>query len=371
MLFDPKSITVNHASGVPLAEQINQQFIWLIASRQLHPGNRLPPVRELAKHLSININTVRTAYQRLEANGLVATRHGSGTQVLPINSNLLARLAGAVQTNTVGIIFPNMGNPFYQTFLQGVEEITHEQHIMLFICNMHDDPEELENSFAQLLAKHVDGIITVSCSVRGLLQEKSDGTPAIPLVTVDWPDCKENVVLLDLKNAGYQATRHLIEHGHRRIGLITFNQDLSNVLPINSGYEQALKEAGIKPEEKLIARVPGFEMNTGAQGMQTLLANSQPPTAIFAIADILALGAMQTIKASGLTIPEDIALTSFNDIAFAPLVEPPLTTVSAPTHRLGKEAIKMLLNLMKGAPLSKSKVLLPTSLIIRQSCGTH
>jgi DNA-binding LacI/PurR family transcriptional regulator len=189
------------------------------------------------------------------------------------------------------------------------------------------------------------------------------------LVTVDWPGCRGYSVQIDLELAGYQATQHLLAHGHRRIGLVTFAMQPANVSPIHLGYQRALEETGLRVDPDLIAGVPGFDMASGAKGAVRLLALPQPPTAIFAIADTLALGALKAIKLAGLRIPEDIALAGFNDTPLAALVEPPLTTVAAPAVELGRQAMSMLQDLITGVKPSKRQIVLPTAPVIRRSCG--
>ena len=112
-------------------------------------------------------------------------------------------------------------------------------------------------------------------------------------------------------------------------------------------------------------------MAAGAEGARKLLALTQPPMAIFAIADMLALGALCAIKSAGLRIPQDIALVGFNDIPTAALVEPPLTTVAAPAQEMGAVAMQMLQDLIAGRKPSHRRVVLPVSLVVRQSCGAH
>jgi len=114
------AITIDPDSGEPLVEQLRRQFTWQIAAGQLKPGDRLPSVRDLAQRLSINLHTVRSAYRRLEADGLVRTRQGSGTRVLQLDLQRLVELAGRSRSGTIGVILPGLSNPFYHSFLQGV-----------------------------------------------------------------------------------------------------------------------------------------------------------------------------------------------------------------------------------------------------------
>ncbi len=359
------------ASGIPLAQQIRQYYSRSIASGKLHAGDLLPAVRALAGQLGVNVNTVRQAYSRLERDGLVKTSQGVGTQVLDLDPNRLLRMARAETTNSVGLILPDLGNPFYYPFLQGVESVAHQDQTLLLVCNTHDDQRDMLRSFAQLSAQHIDGIIAAACNLCDFLPSAAGRNAALPLVTADWPECSGYSVQMDLANAGYLATRHLIDHGHRRIGLITVDRLPVNVRPVNDGYERALHSARLQVEPSLITRIGTWDMESGRQAAERLIGLPQPPTAIFAIADMLALGAMEAVQRAGLRIPQDLALTSFNDITFAALVKPALTTVAAPTYELGRQAMRMLNALRAGKIPARKRITLPTSLVIRESCGEH
>jgi DNA-binding LacI/PurR family transcriptional regulator len=367
------NVTIDPRLPTTFTQQLREQFAWLIASGQLGPGNRLPSVRRLAQQLTINVNTVHSAYQGLKADGLVETRRGVGTCVLRQEPARLARAGGSIPSHTVGVIIPSLENPFYHAFLQGIEACTHQDRRMLFVCSVHEDPTEARRYLAQLAAKGVDGVIVAGLDpMRPIGSDvEPHAASTLPLVTVDQPDCVGFSVLIDLEMAGYLATRHLLDHGHRRVGLVTYPTQASNVRPVIAGFERALGEAAIQPDRALVAEVPGFGTAEGAEGTRRLLALPEPPTAIFAIADMLAIGAMAAIKQADLRIPEDVGLTSFNDIPLAGLVDPPLTTVAAPARQAGVEAMHMLECLIGGKRPPRKRVTLPVSLIVRQSCGAH
>lgn len=353
--------------GTTLVQQIKQQIGWLIANGRLKAGDQLPPVQALAERLGVNLHTVRKAYLRLAAEGLVESRQGRGTHVLPFDPLRMAQGTGLTRSHTVGVIVPSWTNPFYHALLQGIEEVAEEDQTLLFLCNTHDDPNTARNDVARLAAKGVDGILMVSHDTAPFMSSRV----SLPIVSIDWSANSGYSVQADLRTAGSLAVRHLIDHGHRRIGLITFIADAENVSPVNEGYRQALESGNLPFEDTLVARVPGFSMSCGAEGARMLLKSENPPTAIFAIADMLALGALKEIKAAGLRIPQDMALVSFNDIPAADLVEPPLTTVAAPAAQMGHEAMKMLRSLIEGRKPHQRRIVLPTSLVVRQSCGTH
>jgi len=368
-------ININPRLDTTITQQLKQQVDWFIASGQLQPGDILPSVRQVANHYGININTVRSAYQKLEAEGLVETRQGVGTRVLPYNLERMAQLASSLPSHTVGVIFPSLASPIYHTFLQGVESVATQTRTMLFMCLTHDDRGETQRYYAQLASKNVDGILLASEDDRLLASTEHDPLSrkpqAIPLVVVDWPPSTGYAVNMDLEDVGYQATQHLLQHGHRRIGLITHALDLPNVQPLNMGYQRALRVAEIAIDARLIVAVHGFDITVGAEGARKLMAVDNPPTAIFAFSDRPAIGAMCALQQIGLRIPQDVAIVGFNDIPLAEFVNPPLTTVAAPAYEMGLKAMKMLQSLIAGKDPDQKQLILPTSLVIRQSCGEH
>jgi len=366
-------LTIDTDTDLTLWLQLKQQLTWHIASGRIQPGEKLPSVRQLASHLGINVNTVRAAYQKLEAEGLVATRHGSGTVVLEFDPFHLAQQASGARTHTVGVLVPRLTNPFYPAFLRGVEDVARRDHTLLFICNTDDDPVTGSAYLDLLVAKQVDGLILAPC---GLQLGRQDHTTSwdqafspIPIVHVDRPEETGYAILLDSEGAGFAAANHLIQHGHRHIGLITCYLDTAAVRHCFQGYGQALEAAGLSHRPDLLATAPAFTVAAGYEAAQELLAGPTPPTAIFAASDVLAVGAMLAIKERGLHIPDDVALVGYNDIEMAALVEPPLTTVAAPMRELGATAMQMLLRLVAGETIEKQQVTLPTRLVIRRTCG--
>lgn len=370
-MLNNETLVIDPDSGIPIYQQIKSHLVWMMAAGKLNPGDTLPSVRSLSAQLKVNIQTIRMAYQRLEEDGLVFTRHGLGTVVQEVDLSRQENQPRTIRSHTIGVILPTMSNPFYQTFIEGVEKIASEDGTLLFLCCTHDDPSLALKFYRQLLARNVDGVILASCLIPGLY---SNGIPApstLPVVIADFPGSGGVNVQLDLESAGYLGTGHLITHGHKRIGLITLKTDYENVLPIISGYRRAIDEANISFDETLVARVNSFQSEAGAMGARLLLNLDQPPTAIFCVADLLALGAMREIKRLGFSIPKDFAVVGFNDIPPAALSDPPLTSVAAPAFEMGVESTRRLRGLTAGETPAERELVLPTRLVVRESCGKH
>lgn len=364
-------LRIDPEAALPLSAQLQQQIVWLMASGELQEGDRLPAIRDLAKHLGINMHTVRVAYQKLETDGLVVSRRGVGTSVATYDPRRLAQLAPDLPSFTIGVLIPGV-NPFYVPFVQGVQAAARESRQLLFICHFYDDPPLARRYVNQLSAKGVDGVILASTrtvTLEGKAGEGPEGSGMPPVVYVDEPDAPDYAVLLDSEGAGYRATTHLLEHGHSRIGFITGPLSWRNLRECHLGYQRALKSAGLDGDPSLVVEVPAFTIDGGCRAADKLLDQSSPPSAIFGAADILAIGAMQAIQARGMVVPDDVALVGYNDIELAALVHPPLTTVSAPAYEMGVRAMTMLRHLHSGLPVQPRRVVLDTELIIRSSCG--
>ncbi len=358
------SVRLDPHAHLPLAAQLSEQITWLIASGALADGERLPPVRDLARELGIHMHTVRAAYGMMESKGLVATRRGRGTQVLSYDRLIQPQRTPNLPTFSIGILIPGY-NMFYLPFLRGIEEAAGARHSMLSVAHTRDDPRRTKQYLDQLTAKNVDGVILVACWEPGSGKQPSH----VPVVYVDIPGAPGPSVLLDSERAALLTVSHLIEHGHKRIGLITAPIETSNVRQVHQGYRQALAANGLTYWPELLATVSDFSIQSGYQAARRLLALPEPPQAVFASADQLALGAMQGIRDSGLSVPQDIAVAGYNDIEVAGFVDPPLTTATAPAYQMGIEAMQLLGRLIDGEPPAQKTILLDTQLIIRRSCG--
>lgn len=359
-------IKVDPTAPIPLATQLAQQLTWLIASGHQAPGDELPPVRQLGEQLGINMHTVRAAYQQLSDDGLVAIRRGRRTTVLAYDRTKPKPSTADIPSFSIGVIIPEFA-AFYAPFLRGIEAAAAEQPTMVFICNAHEDPETALTYLDRLVAREVDGIV-----VAGSLLKPDVSLPPpdqTGVVFVDSPGSPGPSVEFDLEGTEFIATRHLVEHGHERIGYLTPPLDIPNVAPKYIGYQKALASGNLKLDPELVVEVPDFEIRFGEAGAQRLLDLVDPPTAIAAATDFLAFGAFHTVTSRGLHIPNDIALVGNDDIDMAAIIRPALTTVALPVEEAGRLAVAMLQDLIVGVQPHPSRVILDSELVVRQTCG--
>jgi DNA-binding LacI/PurR family transcriptional regulator len=233
-------------------------------------------------------------------------------------------------------------------------------------------PEDTRDIYARLIReRHVDGIVLSGPRFDDgeLLRFHAEGWPVVLMGQLPGQD----LMFVDVDNAGgaATATTHLIALGHRRIAMITNAKPTYTAAADRlTGYQRALKAAGIAYTEDLV-EYGDFTLQSGKEAMTKLLQRHPPPTAVFVASDTVALGALQAIRACGLRAPEDIALVGFDDIPFAELVEPPLTTIRLPAYGLGWGAADLLIRAINREDIRQRSVLLESELVVRQSCGAY
>lgn len=362
-------LSVNPSAEDSLISQIKKQIAWLIASQKLVEGNSLPSVRNLASQLNVNMHTVRMAYNRLGEEGLIELSPKSRARVLCYDPLRFAAQSGMINNHLVGIILPTLSNPFYQEFLKGVQSVADHDNTLILICSTYDDDSLAWRYYAQLVTSGVSGVISVSHDMREYFHSGLDKSK-IPLVSADFPSQFGFSIELDHEKIGFTATNHLIQHGYQHIALVRFAVDIPSVVQIQRGYDTALQQAGLQTLPERIIHVNGFDRASGETAAKKLLALHDRPDSVFIIADHLALGVIQTFHKLGVNVPQDIAITSFNNIPEAAIIAPSLTTVAAPTEQLGRHSMMMLKELIAGqTPRQRHKTLPGSDLVIRQSCG--
>jgi LacI family transcriptional regulator len=279
----------------------------------------------------------------------------------------------AARSHLVGVVLPSLTNPFYVELLEGAQAAARRTDTLLAVATTHDDQAIALRAIAQLAAKGVDGVVVVSHDISNLLGDDGGvgGSRRLPFVVVDRPGAIGHSVEADLEGAGRLAAGHLAADGHRMIGLITVEPPLSNVLPIETGVRHALADAGLALEDRHVVRADGWDLAAGARATARLLDRPGRPTALVAIADLLAIGAMQELRRRGLQVPADVAIVGIDDIPLAALVDPGLTSVALPARAMGAEALATLESAWLGELPTPRRVVLGVDLVVRESCGPH
>ena len=366
-------IHIHKESSLPIVNQICDQLSWLISTGEIRSGEKLPPIRLAAQSLGIHMHTMRNAYHLLEKKGLVTTRPGQGTLALPYIPFSLGSPRANQVTHVVGVILPDI-NPFYTEFIRGVEETAREASSMIMVIKAGENPLLAEKYLDLLMSKNVDGIINASLGFSDEFQHRlNEGrlTLPFPIAYADVPKLLHSAVCLDSAGAANQAVTHLLQHGHDAIGLINAPQEWPAGNEIHNGFQQGLRVTGTGASQVFVKTVTDFSQEAGYQAGLKLISSGLRPTAVFAASDTLAIGAMRAFKENGLRIPQDMAIIGYNDIEMAALIDPPLTTIAAPTFELGHVVMEKLNEMIQFKKKGFENILLPTRLVIRQSCGCN
>jgi LacI family transcriptional regulator len=190
-------------------------------------------------------------------------------------------------------------------------------------------------------------------------------------VYVDRPGMGDHSFVFDAERGARLATAHLVEHGHRRIAMLTPPLELPNVRPLHDGYARALHDAGLPRPPELVVQVPDFTAVAGQEGARRLFDLRNRASGVFAASDLTAMGLLEAARAAGVRVPEDLAVVGYPDIQAAPWVQPPLTMVAVPAREAGARAMDTLVRLIAGESIPGGEVVLEVELVIRESCGVH
>lgn len=290
---------------------------------------------------------------------------------LGFRPNQIARSLVTRKTNIVGLLISNITNPFFPDIVSGAQDVLYPSGCNMILANTGYDPHRELESVHHLLERHVDGLIV--CDTRTTPEVLADlaGDFSTPMVLLNRTTSAPQVGIVRTERvaAADEAVSYLLELGHRRIALLLAGRtnDVGAQRRLE-GYTRALERAGIPLDEGLIVRgvssVPG-----GNLAAEDLLGLSPVPTAVLCHNDVMAIGLMQGCTQRGLSIPADLSIVGWDDIAYASVVSPPLTTVRIPRYELGQEAARMLLELMRDGQANPDEVILPITLVRRGSTG--
>ena len=281
--------------------------------------------------------------------------------------NGVARGLKLRQTLVLAVVIPDITNPFFAALFRGIEDGATQRGYQVLLCNTDGSPERQRSHLQSLAARRVDGVILASTflkdpAVRWLRHQR---TPYV-LVNRFSDEGIDPFVGSDDLTGATLATEHLISLGHVRIGHLAGQLTISTGVLRRRGYLAALAEAGLPADPELLVE-SGFVEEGGTQAMEYLLSLKRPPTAIFAVTDMTAIGAYGVARRRGLRIPEDLAVVGYNDIPLAGRLIPGLSTVHVPIHEFGTVAARMLLEQIEAGELTPRRVVFTPQLVVRGS----
>ncbi len=285
--------------------------------------------------------------------------------------NGVARGLMSRKTGALGLIVPDIGNPFFATVVRGAEAVARRAGYRLLLCNSEGDIGLERQYIEDMISHRVEGLIIAPLGDRS----KNNLMPLVrrrfPFVLIDRSvaglDC--DLVQADSVAGARLLVSHLIGLGHRRIAVIIEPDNVSTARERVQGYREALKEAGLKVVPELIVRTTADRVG-GHEAMRKILELDPLPKAVFAVNNMTALGAMEAIREQGLSVPKDIALVCFDDVEHLAVLSPFMTVINQPTETFGTLSSRLLLDRISGEAGDRPRhVVLKADLIVRQSCG--
>jgi LacI family transcriptional regulator len=274
---------------------------------------------------------------------------------LGYRTNGLARSMITGSTQTIGVVVTDVANPFFATALSGITDVTHPAGFEVLLANTGGDLDAERRAITVMSEKRVDGVIVAAAQPGEGAHLKQAIGAGVPVVLIDRlvrgvPEA--DTVTIDNERAATEAVAHLLELGHRRIGVITEAVSLVSgsrkrgLFPSAvrlRGYFEALRGAGIEPDEDLVG-VARYDRESAYDATMRLLALAAPPTALLCTDNVLATGAYRAAQDRGLRMPGELSLIGFDDEPWTTLVRPELTVVEQPTYELGTRAGRQLLD---------------------------
>jgi LacI family transcriptional regulator, repressor for deo operon, udp, cdd, tsx, nupC, and nupG len=289
-------------------------------------------------------------------------------EALNYQPNVLGRYLRRMETETVLVIVPDITNPFFSKVLRGIEAVALERGYQVLLGDTQNDVQLEEQYLNVLPQKQVDGMIFLTARTRKELMEEMSRQFPIVLACEYLEGTDIPTVSIDNISSARKATEHLIGLGHRRIAHLTGPMDVILSRDRLRGYYQALAQHDIDVDAALVQE-GDFSFESGYNVTLKLLALEKPPTAIFAANDAMAIGAIKAVRHRGGRVPDDVAVVGFDDIQMASIFEPGVTTIAQPMFDIGKQAMKLLLQLIDGEEVERRQFVLPDRLVIRESCG--
>lgn len=325
---------------------------------------------EVAQRAGVSIATVSNFIRGTKrVSPAVQARVKAAIRELDYYPNEIARSLKVKQTRMLGIVLPDITNPFFPEVIRGAEDSAYERGYFLVTANTDEQIGRERRVVSALRSYRVDGILLASAPGRDTSHIQSAIASGLPVVCIDRPvsGVETDSVLLDNVRGAHECVRHLIQLGHRKIAIITGKLDAQIARERLSGYEKALQEADVAADPALILE-GDFRDESGYRHGKQLLRGKSKATAVFVCNGVMTLGFLKALEESGKRCPEDIAVATFDDLAVDRSFHPHLTAVVQPSYEMGARAATILMDRIEGKRTGDaSAVRIVPTLVIRES----
>jgi LacI family transcriptional regulator len=323
---------------------------------------------DVAREAGVSSMTVsRVVNDRADVSAATRQRVLEVIQQLGYRPSGIARGLATRRTATLGLVVPDVANPFFSDVARGVEHVAYAEGYNVFLCNTEEDPEREISVLKSLEEKRVDGLILCSSRLsEAELHEVVSRYSSVVLVNRRLVGDRVCSVRLDDEAGGRLATEHLLQSGHQAVGLLGGPESSHSGQLRSKGYRAALSDANL-PYYPDWVRHCSPDASGGQKAARELLTAHPELTALVCYNDLVAVGALQACAKLGRRLPDDIAIVGYDDIRLAALVSPPLTTCRAPRYELGAQAVRLLLEQIEGDLDRGHEIVLQPELLVRAS----
>ncbi|GLS26780.1 LacI family DNA-binding transcriptional regulator [Marinibactrum halimedae] len=285
--------------------------------------------------------------------------------------NTLARNFRRGKTHIVVVVLPSVGDPFFEGIMEGIWRVAREQGYSILVRETLFNTVDFDEFTHMIFSKQADGIILLASPSpfrEGVSIDDERKQPPIILSCENvTPELKNfPSVRIDNVAAATEATTYLISLGHKRIAFMFGKSSSTLTADRETGYRKAMKKAKLPIDDTWVSE-GGLTLEGARRAVRKLINSSAPPTAIFCANDEMAIGAIHEIKAAGLSVPEDISVVGFDDIRYAEVVDPPLTTIAQPAEEIGERTMYRLCKAIDGSDIGLGAETVPHKLIVRRS----
>jgi len=327
-------------------------------------------LEEIAKASGFSVPTVSRALtnSKYPINPATRQRIVEVAQSLGYKPNLAARSLRTEQTSTIGVIVDDISSPFVPPIVRGIQDYLKQFDYLSLIVNSDWDPEVEQDAINTLVSRPVDGIIFVEYSHLALNETLLRSNKPYVFVHRLFGSTIKNSIVPDDYNGATVAVQHLIGLGHQRIAYINGPENWHSAQRRLTGYRDVMAAHNLVIPPAYIQ--PGeWEYDNGYQAVLNLLKLSDPPTAIFAANDLMALGAISALQDAGLNVPKHVAVVGYDNRDFAKIVRPRITTVSMPVYEMGRTAAELLVKQIAEGRQEADEIRVKGQLYIRDTCG--
>ena len=320
-------------------------------------------IREVAKRAGVSVATVsRVLNDKGYVNEDTRKKVLAAIEEMNYRPNSVARSLYKKKSKTIGLIVPDITNPFFPQLARAVEDVTNDSDFTVILCNSDDNLQKEIRYFEMLQQKYADGVLIVSNTLKP--EHLKDFN--FPIVALDRPlDSLIPYVTCDNYEGARRATLHLIESGCRKIAHIRGPETITNANERFRGFKGAAREMGIYDDDLVISA--GYQLESAKKSAFQLLSKYPDIDGVFAGNDVMAIGVIKAAERLGYEVPAELKVVGFDGIEFGEIVSPELTTVAQPIYKMGSTAAALLLDLIEGRPISQKDYTFEVDLVVRRS----